>query len=747
LSYNTILATAPLTATGYHLKATGTALGQSLIYDDGTNVGIRTATPANTLDVIRGTAGAMGRGVYESASFSFNGDMKFGLYTSAAAGLGGASLIFGATNFTAAGNYPGFELQFSPSATLASNYIRFNSVGRDATGTVVTATSDILCIFQSANVVVGSGTDSGFRFDVNGTTRITGQLTLGSTITNGTYTYTLPSATGTLALTSALSGYLPLTGGTLTGALGGTSAAFSSGATFGSTVRPITNFAADLGTSSFRWAEIFGYSINLTNNATISGTLGVTGAATFSSSVTATNGNFSLPTVGGVIGSVKNLTVSYFNGAIGDWAGLNFAYFNNSTNFAYIGSVLTNVNVNAAADLVFGTKASNAATSVTEYMRITSGGNVGIGTGASVSAYGFFGVAGSVTVSSLTGVVAGFSDALYGTTRLYVKNGVNGINTDQAFEISTGGGSPTPRLTIASTGNVGIGTTSPVTRLSLGDYSGSRLPYINGTTNTFSSNGITVSSANSGSAAIGGGLDLTNNTYSVGSYSPIISFSSLSSSGSYNNSYAGIWGIMQGAGGDSNWNRGDLVFGTANTYGIVEKMRITGAGIVDITGPLVIRGVLPADQTDAAVIDHFSTTMRIFSYGTSGVTGDFQFRTAAGGAGSNLVSTINGTTGVYVAVSNINRKKDFEESTIGLNEILGLKPTLYRMKDDDELANKELGFIAQEVKEFIPQAYVESGKDENKFIGLNYQAITTALVKAVQELSAQIKELQSQINK
>jgi hypothetical protein len=37
-------------------------------------------------------------------------------------------------------------------------------------------------------------------------------------ISNGTYTYTLPSATGTLALTSALSGYLPLTGGTLTGA-------------------------------------------------------------------------------------------------------------------------------------------------------------------------------------------------------------------------------------------------------------------------------------------------------------------------------------------------------------------------------------------------------------------------------------------------------------------------------------------------------------------------------------------------
>jgi hypothetical protein len=49
-------------------------------------------------------------------------------------------------------------------------------------------------------------------FDVSGATRISGALTLTSTISNGTYTYTLPSATGTLALTSAISGttnYVP----------------------------------------------------------------------------------------------------------------------------------------------------------------------------------------------------------------------------------------------------------------------------------------------------------------------------------------------------------------------------------------------------------------------------------------------------------------------------------------------------------------------------------------------------------
>ena len=51
MSLNTILATAPLTATGYHLKATGTALGQSLIWDNGTNVGIGNQGTTYALDI------------------------------------------------------------------------------------------------------------------------------------------------------------------------------------------------------------------------------------------------------------------------------------------------------------------------------------------------------------------------------------------------------------------------------------------------------------------------------------------------------------------------------------------------------------------------------------------------------------------------------------------------------------------------------------------------------------------------
>lgn len=65
----------------------------------------------------------------------------------------------------------------------------------------------------SGNVVIVAPT-SGTALYVTGSAQVTGQLTLGSTITNGTYTYTLPSATGTLALASSLGSYVPYTGAT-----------------------------------------------------------------------------------------------------------------------------------------------------------------------------------------------------------------------------------------------------------------------------------------------------------------------------------------------------------------------------------------------------------------------------------------------------------------------------------------------------------------------------------------------------
>ena len=112
------------------------------------------------------------------------------------------------------------------------------------------------------------------------------------------------------------------------------------------------------------------------------------------------------------------------------------------------------------------------------------------------------------------------------------------------------------------------------------------------------------------------------------------------------------------------------------------------------------------------------------------------------------IGNFNASSGNYTPTSDINRKKDFELYTeSGLNAILGLKPTLYRMKSDDESVDKQLGFIAQEVKEFIPQAYVETKGENENFIGLNQMPIIAALTKAIQELSQQNKELNDRLTK
>jgi len=114
--------------------------------------------------------------------------------------LAGSQLV--GSNNTIIGGYLG--------TTMSSNVIIADGAGNirykfDGTNTFLST---------SGNLAVGSSSTPTYKLEVTGTAMVSGVLTLSSTISNGTYTYTLPSATGTLALTSALSGYVPYTGAT-----------------------------------------------------------------------------------------------------------------------------------------------------------------------------------------------------------------------------------------------------------------------------------------------------------------------------------------------------------------------------------------------------------------------------------------------------------------------------------------------------------------------------------------------------
>ena len=130
--------------------------------------------------------------------------------------------------------------------------------------------------------------------------------------TSTTYTYNFPAADGTVALTSNLGAYLPLSGGTLTGALNGTSATFTSALTTnglftidqtnggtillktsGSSYGLFANTYNIIGSGSTSDLNAYVYGANsfgIYTNGTKQLTIASTGAATFSNSVMSASG-------------------------------------------------------------------------------------------------------------------------------------------------------------------------------------------------------------------------------------------------------------------------------------------------------------------------------------------------------------------------------------------------------------------------------------------------------------------------
>jgi hypothetical protein len=98
--------------------------------------------------------------------------------------------------------------------------------------------------------------------------------------------------------------------------------------------------------------------------------------------------------------------------------------------------------------------------------------------------------------------------------------------------------------------------------------------------------------------------------------------------------------------------------------------------------------------------------------------------------------------GSYVAVSDERLKKDIQDLPYGLSEILSLRPTSYRMTEQEGVEPKSLGFIAQEAMEVLPETVFEM---QGGMYGMDKSAIIPVLVKAIQEQQALITTLTERI--
>ena len=87
-------------------------------------------------------------------------------------------------------------------------------------------------------------------------------------------------------------------------------------------------------------------------------------------------------------------------------------------------------------------------------------------------------------------------------------------------------------------------------------------------------------------------------------------------------------------------------------------------------------------------------------------------------------------------------KENVETIDSALDKVESLRGVYYNKIDDPD-KTKEIGFIAQEVNEVIPEA-VTYAKDVDQY-GVKYANITALLVESVKELSQQVKDLQAEI--
>jgi hypothetical protein len=112
--------------------------------------------------------------------------------------------------------------------------------------------------------------------------------------------------------------------------------------------------------------------------------------------------------------------------------------------------------------------------------------------------------------------------------------------------------------------------------------------------------------------------------------------------------------------------------------------------------------------------------------------------------GGTLKFQINSSGGS--SVSDEKFKENIEDISYGLDTVKALKPRNFKWKDSQE---NDIGFIAQEVQPIINEIInepLESPEGLENGMSMNYSALTAVLTKAIQEQQDIIEDLQQQIN-
>lgn len=392
---------------------------------------------------------------------------------------------------------------------------------------------------------------------------------------------------------------------------------------------------------------------------------------------------------------------------VGGGSNLHFRRQNSSGDwkeYAGLGGIIANSTAGSeAGHLDFYT--TNSGSTRQRRMRITSTGNVGIGTSSPDSKLHVSG-AGTQAIKITAGTNSSASLRLANDAHDWDVN----CQTNDNFAIYSHTDSIERLVIRPTTGNVGIGTTSPSYKL---DISG-------------------------GGIKLDGKSELSDNAFFVGS--PNFGFRWNSNDNQFNN-------VVMYDNGDM-YVRGNMGLETTSPE---TKLHIsTTSAAVDLVkienGTQNLNLGVNNSSGGSYVFENGNNALRFGTNNAERMRIDSSGRVGIGTQSPSYKLEINGT--VFSAGSSIDYKENIQEYKTKTDVLMQLRPVKYDYKDDFSHLGKRLvsdyqiGLIAEEVAKVAPELAVTKMEDDNEVVrNVDYEKLSVFLLSEVQKLRSELDEL------